>query len=64
VGKANVQTEVFDTQGNGSAKVEVFKNNCVKLMKAIQFTKWAACEPATEPAAESADEPADEPADE
>jgi hypothetical protein len=37
-----VQTEVFDTQGNGSAKVEVFKNNCVKLMKAIQFTKWTA----------------------
>lgn len=35
--KSNVETDVFDTQGNGSAKVEIFKHQCSLLLKAIKF---------------------------
>ena len=39
--KSDASCEVFDTQGNGSAKVEIFKHQCVNLLKAIKFNKWA-----------------------
>jgi hypothetical protein len=32
---ASMNTYVYDTQGNGTAKVEVFKNQCIQLLKAI-----------------------------
>lgn len=40
-GRSSVETEVFDCQGNGSAKVEVFKHQCSLLIKAIKFNEWA-----------------------
>ena len=40
-GKTDVDNEVFDTQGNGSAKVELFKHQCTLIHKAMQFSKWA-----------------------
>ena len=39
--QSEASCEVFDTQGNGTAKVEVFKHQCLNLLKAIQFNKWA-----------------------
>ena len=42
--KSNVESEIFDTQGNGTGKIEVFKNECVRLMKAIKFNQWAQAE--------------------
>lgn len=32
---------VYDVQGQGTAKVEVFKNECVKLQRALKFAEWA-----------------------
>lgn len=40
-GRTMVETSVFDCQGNGSAKIEVFKNQCSLLMTAIKFDGWA-----------------------
>ena len=39
--RSDASCEVFDTQGNGTAKVEIFKHQCLNLLKAIQFNKWA-----------------------
>lgn len=39
--KSDASCEVFDVQGNGSAKIEIFKHQCLNLLKAIQFNKWA-----------------------
>lgn len=39
---ANMTTDVFDMQGASSGKVEVFKSQCLKIIKAMQFSKWEA----------------------
>ena len=43
--KANnslMDTFIFDVQGAGTSKVEMFKNQVVQLHKAMKFTEWAA----------------------
>lgn len=35
---------VYDVQGNGIGKVEIFKNEVIKLQRAIKFNEWAAAE--------------------
>ena len=35
---------VFDVQGAGTAKVELFKNRVVQLRKTLQFSEWAEAE--------------------
>ena len=45
--KANeslVDSYIYDVQGNGSGKVEAFKNKIVSLRKAMKFDEWAAAE--------------------
>ena len=32
---------VYDVQGQGTAKVEQFKNECVKLQRALKFAEWS-----------------------
>ena len=32
---------IYDVQGNGSAKVEIFKNQVLRLQKAIKFNEWS-----------------------
>jgi len=36
-----MDTYVYDVQGNGTAKVEVFKNQVIQIRKAMKFTEWA-----------------------
>ena len=40
--QVHMQTDVHDVQGNGTGKVEIFKNQIVKLLKTMQFVQWAA----------------------
>ena len=35
---------VFDVQGAGTSKVELFKNRVIQLRKTLQFTEWAEAE--------------------
>ena len=37
-----MDTFVYDVQGNGNAKVEVFKNQVIQIRKAMKFNEWAA----------------------
>lgn len=39
-----MDTYVYDVQGMGSSKVEIFKNQVVKLQKALKFNEWEAAE--------------------
>ena len=39
-----MDTFVFDVQGAGTAKVELFKNRVVQLRKTLQFSEWAEAE--------------------
>lgn len=39
-----MDTYVYDVQGNGTAKIEIFKNQVVKLQKALKFGEYAAAE--------------------
>jgi len=32
---------VYDVQGSGTGKVEVFKNEIIKLQRALKFSEWA-----------------------
>ena len=36
-----MDTYVYDVQGAGSAKVEIFKNQVIKLQKVLKFNQWA-----------------------
>jgi hypothetical protein len=54
-----MDTFVYDVQGASSAKVEVFKNQVIKLQKVLKFNKWATEEP-TEAATEEPTEAAAE----
>lgn len=37
-----MDTFVYDVQGMGSGKVELFKNQVLQLQKALKFTQWVA----------------------
>ena len=39
-----MDTFVYDVQGAGTAKVELFKNRVVQLRKTLQFSEWAEAE--------------------
>ena len=39
-----MDTFVYDVQGAGTAKVEVFKNQVIQIRKAMKFTEWNAAE--------------------
>ena len=39
-----MDTFVYDVQGAGTAKVELFKNRVVQLRKTLQFSEWAEVE--------------------
>ena len=39
-----MKSELFDVSQNGNLKVEVFKNECIQLIKACKFNAWAAAE--------------------
>ena len=39
--KARLDTYQWDVEGNGSAKVEMFKNLCVRMLKTVKFEQWS-----------------------
>ena len=38
---AMIDQYVYDVQGSGTGKIESFKNEVVKLQRAIKFAQWA-----------------------
>ena len=38
---SKMTTECFDPLQNGNIKVEVFKNECAQLIKALKFNEWS-----------------------
>ena len=41
-GSSLMDTFIYDVQGQGTGKIEIFRNQVVKLTQAMQFSKWAA----------------------
>lgn len=39
-----MDTYVYDVQGMGTSKIEIFKNQVVKLQQALKFNEWDAAE--------------------
>jgi hypothetical protein len=39
--KARLDTYLWDVEGNGSGKIEMFKNLCVRMLKAVKFEQWS-----------------------
>ena len=39
--KTHMQQNLWDVDGNGAAKVDAFKTNVARVLKAVQFDKWA-----------------------